>query len=131
MIRVAIFLILLAAVSGSASAQSGTSAAFGGNIPTFGASAGTEILRHRGPTGNPCLDVGGFARPHTVNKKLYDHVITAQNNCAQSITMQICYYGSQDCLSMDIPGGERKEAILGTLPSIRDFRFEFREKFER
>jgi hypothetical protein len=30
---------------------------------------------------------------------------------------------------MEVPGNERKEAVLGTLPSMKDFRFEFREKF--
>jgi hypothetical protein len=97
--------------------------------PTFGASNGTEILRHRGPTGSPCLSVGGFARPHLVNPNLYDHVIAAVNKCPQRISMQICYYNSQDCVSVEIPGNERKEAILGAMPSVKYFRFEFREKF--
>lgn len=30
---------------------------------------------------------------------------------------------------MEVPGSGRKEAILGTLPAAKDFRFEFREKF--
>jgi hypothetical protein len=30
---------------------------------------------------------------------------------------------------IEVPGAERKEAILGTLPGVPDFRFEFREKF--
>lgn len=30
---------------------------------------------------------------------------------------------------MEVPGDEHKEAILGTMPSTKDFRFEFREKF--
>ena len=98
-------------------------------LPTFGASAGTEILRHRGPTGNTCLMVAGHARPHTINPKLYDHVIDVTNTCAQRIAIQVCYYRSQECISMEIPGGGRKEAILGTLPSVTDFRFDFREKF--
>ena len=97
--------------------------------PVFGASRGTEILRHRGLAGQPCLWVGGFARPHTENQNLYDHVITVKNSCAQRITMQVCYYEFPECIPIEIPGGERKEAILGTLPSMKDFRFEFREKF--
>lgn len=96
---------------------------------TFGASNGAEILRHRGPTGSPCLTVGGFARPHLVNPHLYDHVIAAANKCPQRITVQVCYYNSQDCISMEVPGNERKEAVLGAMPSVKDFRFEFREKF--
>ena len=95
----------------------------------FGASNGTEILRDRSSTGAACLSVSGLARPHFINKNLYDHVIMVENNCAQRIGLQVCYYQSQDCVQMQVPGGETKEAILGTLPMMRDFRFEFREKF--
>lgn len=95
----------------------------------FAASGATDILRHRGPTGSPCLEVGGFARPHTIDPNLYDHVITATNKCPQRIVMTVCYYNSQDCIPMEIQANERKQAILGTLPGEKDFRFEFREKF--
>jgi len=143
MARIALTFTWLAVTSCVASAQSGTTpfekssrTVTGGvgvqvpvEAPAIGASKGTEILRHRGPTGNACLAVAGQARPHTINPKLYDHVIKVTNSCAQRIALQICYYRSQECISMEIPGGERKEAILGTLPSVKDFRFEFREKF--
>jgi hypothetical protein len=99
------------------------------SLPTFGASGGSDVLRHRGPAGQPCLAVGGFARPQIVNPNLYDHVIVAENSCAQRINLQVCYYQSQDCVPMDVPGGERKEIILGVMPAEKDFRFEFREKF--
>lgn len=95
----------------------------------IGASNGTEVLRHRSLTGSPCLTVEGFARPHTMNPSVYDHVITVNNSCPQRIALQVCYYNSQDCIPVEIPGGEQREAILGTMPSEKDFRFEFREKF--
>lgn len=98
------------------------------NTPTFGASFGPEILRHRSPSGSPCLSVAGYARAHFANSKVYDHVITAKNSCAQRITIQVCYYKSMECVPMEIPGGERKETVLGTLPGVSVFRFEFREK---
>ncbi len=119
-------MFLVVTIASSASAQSGAAA---GSRPTFGASAGTEVLRHRDFTGKPCLTVTGSARAHTVDPNLYDHVITAQNGCPQRIAMQVCYYRSHNCIAMEVPGGERKEAILGILPSAKDFRFEFREKF--
>jgi hypothetical protein len=134
-IRFVVTLLWLAAVTGSVFAENAPSSqgGVGLRVPTeprtFGASAGTEIFRHRAPTGVPCLTVGGLARPHIVNPNVYDHVITVKNSCPQRITMQVCYYKSQDCVPMEIPGGERKEAVLGSLPSVRDFRFEFREKF--
>lgn len=95
----------------------------------FGASAGNEILRHRDFTGKPCLGVNGSARPHHIDANLYDHVITVVNGCPKRIELQVCYYRTQDCIPMEVPGNGRKEAILGTLPSSKDFRFEFREKF--
>jgi hypothetical protein len=101
----------------------------GAPTPNFGASAGSDMLRHRDFAGKPCLDVTGFARPHTIDAHLYDHVISAHNNCPQRIDLKVCYYQSEDCIPMGIPGGEKREAILGTLPATKDFRFEFREKF--
>jgi hypothetical protein len=99
------------------------------HIPTFGASSSADILRHRSATGIPCLAVSGFARPHVVNPKVYDHVVFAKNSCAQRITIQVCYYKSLECRPMEIPGHERKELVLGTLPAAMEFRFEFKEKF--
>jgi hypothetical protein len=97
--------------------------------PSFGPRGETEILRHRDLTGKPCLTVSGMPRPHIVNRKLYDHVITASNACPQRIAIRVCYYRTDDCIPMEIPGGQRKEAVLGTLPATKEFGFEFREKF--
>jgi hypothetical protein len=97
--------------------------------PRYGSSEGKEILRHRDIAGNPCLTVGGFAQAHLEDPNLYDNVITVENQCPQRIAMQVCYYQSDSCIQMDIPGESRKEAILGILPASKDFRFEFREKF--
>jgi hypothetical protein len=127
MSRSAVSLIWLAAIGCSAMAQSSTTPSQGSM--TFGASAGAAILRHRDFAGKPCLQVVGFARPHTIDPNLYDHVITATNHCPQRISMKVCYYQSEECIAMEVPGDESKEAILGTLPSEKDFRFEFREKF--
>jgi hypothetical protein len=140
--RVAIALTFLSAISSAASAQ-GTAIPFGSSrptvggtmqspsepLPTFGASGNTEVLRHRGPTGKPCLTVSGSSRSHTIDQNLYDHVITVTNGCALRIALRVCYYATDECIAMEVPGDETKEAVLGTLPSMKDFRFEFREKF--
>jgi hypothetical protein len=99
------------------------------DIPSFGASADTKTLRHKDFTGAPCLQVSGYARAHLIDKNLFDHVVTVQNNCPQRIALSVCYYHSQECVPVEVPGHERKETILGTLPAQKDFRFEFREKF--
>jgi len=145
---IAIALIWLYVTASSAVAQSGTAAtdnpsdnssrpttgAVGvrppvDTMPTFEASGGTQILRHRDFAGKTCLVVGGDARRHTIGSNLYDHVIIVRNNCPKRIAMEVCYYQTRGCIPMEIPGGERKEAILGTMPSMKNFRFEFREKF--
>src|ERR1700733_11442995 len=98
-------LIALALMSqpNSLSAQNGSASGFQSS-PVLGRSNGVpvaplgptissrniEILRHRDLAGKPCLEVGGFARPHVVNADLFDHVIEATNNCGQLIKMQIC-----------------------------------------
>jgi hypothetical protein len=139
MIRLLLAGIVVAAVGWRADAQDafdplanssgGVVEGVGIPAPSVEASNGTDILRHRGTTGAPCLDVGGLARPHIVNKTLYDHVIVVKNDCPQRIALQVCYYQSQDCIQMQVPGDETREAILGTLPMTQDFQFEFREKF--
>jgi hypothetical protein len=88
-----------------------------------------NLLRHRDFAGRPCLTVAGLARSHTTNLNLFDHVIDTTNSCPLKLRLQVCYYKSQQCVWMEVPGRDHKEALLGTLPSIRDFRFEFREQF--
>jgi hypothetical protein len=97
--------------------------------PTFGPRAGTEILRHRDFAGKPCLAISGQSRSHVINPKVYDHVIIVSNACPQRIVIRVCYYRTQDCIPMEISGGERKEARLGSMPSVNGFDFEFRERF--
>lgn len=141
--RIAILIIGLAGIAHTALAQNALPAYNNSSRPTVGGTSGLSpipdrptigpseaaIRLHRDFTGKPCLSVGGYARPHTIDPNLYDHVIIAINSCPQRITMQVCYYGSQDCIPMEIQGGERREAVLGSLPSMKDFRFEYREKF--
>lgn len=97
--------------------------------PRFDPRGQTDILRHRDFAGKPCLTLSGTARPHLIDRKLFDHVIIASNACPQRIVIRVCYYRTDNCIPMEVPGRERKEAILGTLPSTQQFGFEFREKF--
>jgi hypothetical protein len=137
---VALLLIWVSVTGGSASAQSYdplSPPVVGGtngtedfdNSPTFGSGRGKEIRRHRDLAGSPCLTVSGFAQAHVIDPNLYDDVIAVVNGCPHRIAMQVCYYQSDSCIEMDVPGESRKEAILGILPATKDFRFEFREKF--
>jgi hypothetical protein len=85
---------------------------------------------HLGPTGKPCLTVLGYAKPQIVNPDLFDHLIDVSNDCSEQIKLQVCYYQSEHCIPMNIPGYGEKEAVLGVYPHMDDFRFEFREKFD-
>ena len=91
-------------------------------------SQNTEVLRHRDLNGRPCLDIGGYARPLSTSSKLLDHVIVANNACADLIRVDVCYLGSLQCNLMQVPGHTRKEFILGTTVA-KDFQYEFRERF--
>jgi hypothetical protein len=58
-------------------------------------------------------------------------MIIAQNDCSQRIKMQVCYYQSQHCVAMDVPPYGRQNLVLGIMPSMSGFRFEFRELFDQ
>ena len=103
-------------------------ATFGVVVPTDGMRGGFP-RRHRSANGTICLKIGGVARPVVTNENLYNHWITAVNGCSNSIAIQVCYYGTRKCISMDVPGHGQREAILGILPSIKDFRYEYTERF--
>jgi hypothetical protein len=126
-------------IGGSVSAQTGTDSrpVVGGTAgappliepPHISGSDSSDVLRHRNAMGKLCLNVYGYARPYPTNQNLFDHVIVASNSCTQVIRMRVCYYRTQDCIAMEIPSRGRKEAVLGTLPAMKDFRYEFRERF--
>ena len=90
---------------------------------------GAIARRHRNANGTVCLRVTGLARPFATNDNLFNHWITAVNGCSNNIGIQVCYYGTRKCISMDVPSRGQREAILGILPSIKDFRYEYTERF--
>jgi hypothetical protein len=119
MIRVLLVIMCLAALDSLALAQS--------SLP-FAVIGGTDIVVHKDFTGQPCLKVSGSARAHTIDPHLYDHVISVTNSCPERITIKVCYYHTEDCIPMEIPGNDQKQAILGTMPGQTGFRFEYREQ---
>ena len=95
-------------------------------LPMIGTS---PVKVHLGPAGKPCVIVQGFAKSSAVNPNIFSHMILANNSCSQLIKMQVCYYSSQHCVSTEVLAYSNKEFILGALPAVRDFRFEYREEF--
>jgi hypothetical protein len=93
---------------------------------------GTEdgmAKRHKGPTGKPCISVVGDAHPQKINPQIYDHLIIATNVCGQNIRLNVCYYHSEHCVSINVSAYSDEEAMLGIMPSMKTFRFEYREIF--
>ncbi|WP_155253326.1 hypothetical protein [Bradyrhizobium japonicum] len=106
--------------------RSGVGATFGVARPP---SDDLSSRQHRGPTGAICLRLSAASRALPNNDRLFNHWIYAENTCSDRIRVQVCYYGTRSCIEMDLGGRERKEAILGTLPSTKDFRYEYSERF--
>ena len=98
-------------------------------LPPIGAPLSAPVLVHRGPTGQPCLTFQSFSRAQTLNKKIYEHWVRAKNSCGKFIKVQVCYYHTDDCITMNVAPWEDKEAVLGIYPSLQEFRFETKEEF--
>jgi len=43
----------------------------------------------------------------------------------------VCYYQSQQCVPLDVPAYGRKEVVLGIMPAMNQFQFEYRESFNQ
>jgi hypothetical protein len=91
--------------------------------------AGARV--HLGPNGKPCLAIQGYAQKQIINPDIFDHMIMASNDCSQPIKAQVCYYQTQQCVPLDVPGYGRKEIVLGIMPAMNQFQFEYREQFDQ
>jgi len=87
-----------------------------------------KIKQHTGLNGKPCINLGSYAKSENVNKNLFEHWISARNNCGQHIELRVCYHQSSDCIAMKVPPWEAKSAVLGIYP-LKDFQFDAKEKF--
>jgi hypothetical protein len=85
--------------------------------------------KHMGPTGKPCITVFGDAQAQKMNPLIYNHMIMATNACGLIIKLKICYYHSDQCVDLALPAYSQKEAMLGIMPRMTGFRFEYREQF--
>jgi hypothetical protein len=98
-------------------------------LPLLSGTPSAGVKMHLGPTGKPCLTVFGSAKPQTINPNIFEHIIMASNECSQPIKMKVCYYQSAQCVPLDVPAYGRKEIVLGIMPAMNQFRFEYREQF--
>ena len=99
--------------------------------PLLNGTQNAAVKMHLGPTGKRCLTVIGYAQPQIVNPNIYDHMISASNDCSHPIKMQVCYYQTRQCIPVDVSAYGRKEAVLGIMPAMKQFQFEYREQFDQ
>lgn len=91
--------------------------------------ANAALTVHRNAFGKPCLNIEAASRSHVVNPNVYDNIVSIQNQCSQIIKVQICYYGSESCLDVEVSGQQRKDTVLGVRPNSQYFRYSYKEKF--
>jgi hypothetical protein len=118
-------LIVMMLLKGAAAAQTVAPPASGNIIPT----PYDMSRRHMSPTGKPCLSFSSSAKAQTLNKNIYEHWVGAANSCGQHIKVRVCYYKTQDCMTMDVPPFGRKDSVLGIYPALQNFRYEAKEQF--
>ena len=85
--------------------------------------------KHRDFAGKPCLETSGVSRPLASNPRILDHAVSFENHCFDRIKVKVCYYHTDDCTDVDVPGNSRKEQIIGVFPAIQQFRYEVKEQF--
>jgi len=97
--------------------------------PILSGSENQGPRQHLGPIGKPCVAVNGEARAQTINPRIIEHVIVAKNSCSQIIKMQVCYFQSDRCIPMTLSSYASAEVVLGIMPAMKEFRYEYREEF--
>jgi myo-inositol catabolism protein IolC len=94
----------------------------------YTASDGIE-RRHRDYTGKPCLETSGVSRPLASNPRILDHAVSLENHCVDRIKVKVCYYHTDECTDVEVPGNSRKEQVIGVFPAMQQFRYEVKEQF--
>lgn len=84
--------------------------------------------KHHDASGRACLEATGVAQPLTSNPKIFTHIVTLENRCADFIKVRVCYHGSDTCSGVEVPPRSRKEQMIGVL-AMQQFRYDVKEQF--
>ncbi|KWV58516.1 hypothetical protein AS156_33530 [Bradyrhizobium macuxiense] len=90
---------------------------------------GTYAPPHKAPDGTACISVHPSTHPQVINPKIIDQIVTVNNSCGQSITVQVCYTGSSDCIKVALTGYQKLQRILGISGGSTAFGYEYRELY--
>jgi len=84
---------------------------------------------HRDFVGKPCLSSTGVSQPLASNPRIFNHAVSLDNHCFETIKVKVCYYKSDECTDVQVPPRGRKEQIIGVFPAMQQFRYEVKELF--
>jgi hypothetical protein len=93
------------------------------------ASSDVADRKHLDPAGKPCLETSGSAIPLASNPRIQSHLVSLSNHCIDLIRAKICYYKTDDCTDVEVPGRSRKEQALGVFPELQLFKYQVKEQF--
>ena len=85
--------------------------------------------KHLDLAGKPCLETSGSAIPLASNPKIQSHLVSLSNHCLDLIKVKLCYYKTDDCTDVDVPGRSHKEQVLGVFPELQQFKYQVKERF--
>lgn len=83
---------------------------------------------HRNSLGKACLNIEATSRAHVINPNVYDNIVSFQNQCNILIKVQVCYFGTENCVDVEVPAQKRTEAVLGIRLHSKYFRYSYKEK---
>ncbi len=95
----------------------------------FSGMTGTFAPTHKTPDGRACISVHAQTHAQIANPKIIDQMVLVNNDCGQSIRVQICYAGSSDCIIVPLAGYEKLKRTLGIGSGLTSFRYEYRELY--
>jgi hypothetical protein len=114
--RLLIGFFILSSMSGGLSAQGFTD-------------SDSLAQKHRDYAGKPCLETSGDSQPLASNPRIVNHAVRLNNHCPVPIKAKVCYYKSDDCTDVVVPGNSLKEQLIGVFPAMQMFRYEVKEQF--
>ncbi|MFL9828361.1 hypothetical protein [Rhodoplanes sp. SY1] len=77
--------------------------------------------------GKPCADVEAASKARVSNPNVFEHIVSVQNRCLKPLKLRFCYFGSDRCTDLDLPGLKRKDLVLGVYPGLKTFRYSWTE----
>jgi hypothetical protein len=71
-----------------------------------------------------CLAARAYIRPDIVNKNLHQNWISAKNSCGHYMKIRVCYLGTENCIPIDVPPWQTKNAIIGYAPTAKPIHYQ-------